>query len=298
MGACRMWSGMPNDSHSLSASAPLSADSTAYAACSRSRRLALSAALMSCAPRKKAASFSSRLMPYTDASRPSTGRSVGSALATSCAKFSMQKRSLDAQPSATATSSCASNTAAAAFSAASLPPAARAAANISAASPCASAASRYLSRATSASSGSGPAGSRLMRTEGAVGGAAVSALSSTHARATCCIMTVLSPSNVTSTFMSFAMGPILLTDRKPMPPQHSRQSCSVLTRDHVAAALSPELSTWMALASEGRPASTISLSLLCASCSAYVLASAGSRRRWCVRYSITALSPNCGRWHA
>ena len=34
---------------------------------------------------------------------------------------------------------------------------------------------------------------------------------------TCCMRTVLSPSNVTSMFMSFSRGPMRLTDRKPMP---------------------------------------------------------------------------------
>lgn len=46
-------------------------------------------------------------------------------------------------------------------------------------------------------------------------------------RRTCCIMTVLSPSKVTSTSMSVFMGPILLAARKPMPPQHSLQTHNI-----------------------------------------------------------------------
>jgi len=41
----------------------------------------------------------------------------------------------------------------------------------------------------------------------------------------CCIMTVLSPSNVTSTSMSLFSGPILLAARKPCPPHASRHAC-------------------------------------------------------------------------
>ena len=66
---------------------------------------------------------------------------------------------------------------------------------------------------------------------------------------TCCIMTVLSPSKVTSTSMSFLRGPMRLAARKPCPPQHSLHACSVSTRLQVAPAFSPEEMTWMAFAS-------------------------------------------------
>lgn len=72
-------------------------------------------------------------------------------------------------------------------------------------------------------------------------------------QATCCIMTVLSPSKVTSTSMSVFMGPILLAAKKPCPPQHSLQFCRMSTRLQVAAAFSPLDSTWMALPSLGSP---------------------------------------------
>ena len=68
----------------------------------------------------------------------------------------------------------------------------------------------------------------------------------------CCIMTVLSPSKVTSTSMSFFMGPILLAARKPCPPQHSRHACSISTRCHVAPAFRPLLMTWICFPSSGR----------------------------------------------
>ena len=43
--------------------------------------------------------------------------------------------------------------------------------------------------------------------------------------------------------MSFLRGPILLADRKPWPPQHSRQSCRIWPLDQVEPAFSPLLIT-------------------------------------------------------
>lgn len=72
--------------------------------------------------------------------------------------------------------------------------------------------------------------------------------------------TVLSPSNVTSMLVSVAYTPILLADRKPMPPQHSRQSCSPLTLLQVAAALRPLDTRCTVLASLGFLRSVMSCS--------------------------------------
>mmetsp|Transcript_5102 Transcript_5102/g.8860 ORF Transcript_5102/g.8860 Transcript_5102/m.8860 type:complete len:209 (+) Transcript_5102:337-963(+) len=208
-------------------------------------------------------------MPYRDASRRNTGRrDAGSAHAPASAKLSAQNRSVYAQPMSTATSMLASNTAAAAASADFLEVPLLAATAMARAICCVSACSLKRSRADRWPRGRGPGGAEATRDKGQTAGALVSARSSRQARATCCIITVLAPSNVTSTFMSLASSPILLMERKPMPPQHSRHACSASTRLQVAAALRPLLSTWMALPSLGFLRATISFSVRCAICRA------------------------------